>query len=84
LEKDHIVNVANLLIGYSASDVMNVIKDAAKLPLKRLIKSGVDINTANKDLIGPITHMDFVSVLTSTKSSVNQNSLELFYNWNKE
>lgn len=64
--------------------MMNVIKDAAKLPLKRLIRSGIDINAANKELIGPITNSDFNTVLAQTKSSVNQGSLSLFKSWNEE
>lgn len=84
LTHDDLVNVANLLIGFSASDVVNVIRDAAKLPLKRLIKSGVNVETAKSDMMGPVTADDFLNVLKDTKSSVNQGSLSLFRNWNKE
>lgn len=63
---------------------MNVIRDAAKIPLKRLIKSGINVKDAKNDMIGPVTSQDFLAVLKDTKSSVNQGSLALYKNWNKE
>lgn len=69
-------NLGLMLEGYSASDIFNICKDSAKEPLRRLIKSGVNIKTITADDLGPIEFDDFMTAIRNTKSSVNQETLE--------
>jgi len=78
------VQIAGALKGYSASDINNVCKDAAKMPLKRLLGKGVSLKNVSKTDIGPIEKQDFIGVTQMIKSSVNMDTLLSYKKWNDE
>lgn len=64
--------------GYSGADLKALVAEAAMIPL-RSISDIVNVNAAD---IRPINLSDFKEALHKVKTTVNQNDLKKFMEWN--
>ena len=73
--------------GYSGADVSNVCRDAAMMPLRKLISQGKVITEIanNQDKIDvPITMEDFLAAIRNISKSVSKENLKEYEDWMKE
>ena len=65
--------------GYSGSDLFNVCKEAAMMPLRCI----EDITNCEKEHIRGVNKKDFDDALINVKPSINEKSIEQYVEWNK-
>jgi spastin len=66
--------------GYSASDLKELCKDAAMVPLRRIDLS--KLSRLSPSDAPPITYEDFIESLQNVKPTVSEESLKMFEEWN--
>lgn len=73
---------------YSGSDISNVCRDAAMMPMRKRISQGGfnlnDISNLEKDLDIPLSMNDFEDAIKNIQKSVSQESLKQYDVWVKE
>ncbi len=74
--------------GYSGADIANVCREAALMPLRRLLSSGIEPielpKYKEKMMNTPMSQQDFEDALKNIKTSVSNSNLEDFKKWFKE
>lgn len=80
LSEDDVVNIVNLTKGYSGSDMMNVCREAAMMP----IRSIEDIFNVQLDNLRGINLNDFQEAINNVKPSVSDKTITQYVTWNKD
>jgi katanin p60 ATPase-containing subunit A1 len=73
--------------GYSGADLASVCRDAAMMPLRRMIAQGIDImkiHGMQADFETPLTMIDFQEAIKNTSKSVSKDQLDEYANWMKQ
>lgn len=75
--------------GYSGADIANVCREAALMPMRRLLDEGKIpvhelVNYKDKMMSTPMSMKDFEDALRNIKTSVSNSNLEDFKKWFKE
>ncbi|KAG1370113.1 putative ATPase family AAA domain-containing protein FIGL1 [Cocos nucifera] len=73
-----------LLIGYSGSDMKNLVKEASMGPLREALRQGVGITKLSKEDMRPVTLQDFENALQEVRPSVSLNELGTYEEWNRQ
>ena len=79
INEDDINDIINRTKGYSGSDLINVCKEAAMMP----IRSIEDITNCQLEHLRGVNKQDFDEALTTVKPSINEKSIEQYMEWNK-
>ncbi|KAH9743509.1 fidgetin-like protein 1 [Citrus sinensis] len=73
-----------LLVGYSGSDMKNLVKEASMGPLREALRLGIEITRLQKEDMQPVTLQDFENALPQVRASVSLNELGIYEEWNKQ
>ncbi|MED6121101.1 Fidgetin-like protein 1 [Stylosanthes scabra] len=84
LEKDGLFNLSREELGYSGSDMKNLVKDASMGPLREALKQGIEISKLKKEDMRPVTLQDFENALKEVRPSVSTNELGTYEEWNMQ
>ena len=76
---EDIDDIINKTKGYSGSDLINVCKEAAMMP----IRSIEDITNCQVEHLRGVNKKDFDEALFNVKPSINEKSIEQYVEWNK-
>ena len=79
INENDIDDIVNRTKGYSGSDLINVCKEAAMMP----IRSIEDITNCQLEHLRGVNKQDFNEALTTVKPSINEKSIEQYMEWNK-
>ena len=79
LSNEEIDDIINKTKGYSGSDLINVCKEAAMMP----IRSIEDITNCQLEHLRGVNKKDFDEALFNVKPSINEKSLDQYVEWNK-
>jgi len=79
INENDIDDIVNRTKGYSGSDLINVCKEAAMMP----IRSIEDITKCQLEHLRGVNKQDFDEALTTVKPSINEKSIEQYMEWNK-
>ena len=79
INENDIDDIVNRTKGYSGSDLINVCKEAAMMP----IRSIEDITNCQLEHLRGVNKQDFDEALTTVKPSINEKSIEQYMEWNK-
>lgn len=82
-----LVQVAQLLDGYSGSDITNVCRDACMMAMRRRIAGLAPDEIKNlpkEELDLPVTMRDFSDAISRVNKSVSAERLEKYENWKRE
>ena len=79
INEDDINDIINRTKGYSGSDLINVCKEAAMMP----IRSIEDITNCQLEHLRGVNKNDFDEALSNVKPSINEKSIEQYIEWNK-
>ena len=79
ITEDEIDDIINKTKGYSGSDLINVCKEAAMMP----IRSIEDITSCQLEHLRGVTKNDFDEALFNVKPSINEKTIEQYVEWNK-
>ena len=72
-------------VGYSGSDLSNLVKEAAFGPIRQLSCSGqVDIDNVDSQSISAITFAHYEAAMRSVRASVSAGDLVAYVEWNNE
>ena len=77
---DDIDLIVNMTKGYSGSDMINVCREAAMMPIRTI----VDIEDVNVDNLRGVNKEDFMMSLHAVKPSVSDKTIGQYIDWNKE
>ena len=80
VSNDDINEIVKRTKGYSGSDLINVCKEAAMMP----IRSIVDICNCEKGNLRGVCFKDFLESLDNVKKSVSEKTIGQYVQWNKE
>ncbi|CAM6128927.1 unnamed protein product [Calypogeia fissa] len=84
LSDEEIDAICTCTDGYSGSDMKNLVKEASMGPLREALMNGKHINDIKNDDMRPISLQDFMSALQQVRSSVSQDELGMYEDWNKQ
>lgn len=74
--------------GYSGADLANVCRDAAMMPLRRMLIAGKlnvqEIEARKDELKVPLTMKDMLEALKNISKSVNKSQLDDYQKWMDE
>jgi len=74
--------------GYSGADLANVCREAAMMPMRRILLEGkhsvTEIAEMQNKFTIPLTMRDFEDAIKNTSKSVSKDQLESYANWMKE
>jgi len=79
INDNDIDDIINKTKGYSGSDLINVCKEAAMMP----IRSIEDITNCQVENLRGVNKNDFDEALANVKPSINEKSIEQYVEWNK-
>ena len=79
INENDILDIVNRTKGYSGSDLINVCKEAAMMP----IRSIEDITNCVLENLRGVNKNDFDEALATVKPSINEKSIEQYIDWNK-
>ena len=79
ITENEIDDIINKTKGYSGSDLINVCKEAAMMP----IRSIEDITNCQLEHLRGVTKNDFDEALLNVKPSINEKTIEQYVEWNK-
>ena len=79
INENDIDDIVNRTKGYSGSDLINVCKEAAMMP----IRSIEDITNCQLEHLRGVNKQDFDEALTTVKPSINEKSIEQYMEWNR-
>ena len=79
ITEEDIDDIINRTKGYSGSDLINVCKEAAMMP----IRSIEDITNCQLEHLRGVNKNDFDEALANVKPSINEKSIEQYVEWNK-
>ena len=79
INENDIDDIVNRTKGYSGSDLINVCKEAAMMP----IRSIEDITNCQLEHLRGVNKQDFDEALITVKPSINEKSIEQYMEWNK-
>jgi SpoVK/Ycf46/Vps4 family AAA+-type ATPase len=79
LSNEDVDDIINKTKGYSGSDLINVCKEAAMMP----IRSIEDIANCQLEHLRGVNKNDFDEALFNVKPSINEKSLDQYVEWNK-
>ena len=79
INETDIDDIVNRTKGYSGSDLINVCKEAAMMP----IRSIEDITNCKLEHLRGVNKKDFDEALITVKPSINEKSIEQYMEWNK-
>ena len=79
ITEEDINDIINRTKGYSGSDLINVCKEAAMMP----IRSIEDITNCQLEHLRGVNKNDFDEALANVKPSINEKSIEQYIEWNK-
>ena len=79
INENDIDDIVNRTKGYSGSDLINVCKEAAMMP----IRSIEDITNCQLEHLRGVNKKDFDEALITVKPSINEKSIEQYMEWNK-
>ena len=79
ITESDIDEIINKTKGYSGSDLINVCKEAAMMP----IRSIEDITNCQLEHLRGVNKNDFEEALFNVKPSINEKSIEQYVEWNK-
>ena len=79
ITEEDINDIINRTKGYSGSDLINVCKEAAMMP----IRSIEDITNCQLEHLRGVNKNDFDEALANVKPSINEKSIEQYVEWNK-
>ena len=79
INENDIDDIINRTKGYSGSDLINVCKEAAMMP----IRSIEDITNCQLENLRGVNKKDFDEALITVKPSINEKSIEQYVEWNK-
>ena len=79
INETDIDDIVNRTKGYSGSDLINVCKEAAMMP----IRSIEDITNCQLEHLRGVNKKDFDEALITVKPSINEKSIEQYMEWNK-
>ena len=79
IDENDIDDIVNRTKGYSGSDLINVCKEAAMMP----IRSIEDITNCQLEHLRGVNKKDFDEALITVKPSINEKSIEQYMEWNK-
>ena len=79
INESDIDDIVNRTKGYSGSDLINVCKEAAMMP----IRSIEDITNCQLEHLRGVNKKDFDEALITVKPSINEKSIEQYMEWNK-
>ena len=79
INENDIIDIVNRTKGYSGSDLINVCKEAAMMP----IRSIEDITNCELENLRGVNKNDFDEALATVKPSINEKSIEQYIEWNK-
>ena len=79
INENDIDDIINRTKGYSGSDLINVCKEAAMMP----IRSIEDITNCQLENLRGVNKNDFDEALANVKPSINEKSIEQYVEWNK-
>ena len=79
INENDIDDIVNRTKGYSGSDLINVCKEAAMMP----IRSIEDITNCQLEHLRGVNKNDFDEALFNVKPSINEKSIEQYVEWNK-
>ncbi|MCQ2818908.1 MAG: AAA family ATPase [archaeon] len=80
LSEGDIDEIVNLTKGYSGSDLINVCREAAMMP----IRSIEDISKVQLDNLRGVNKEDFITSINHVKPSVSVKTIEQYVQWNKD
>lgn len=81
LTPEHVDKVCSDTMGYSASDLNALCKEAAMLPLRDL---GAGILDVKREAIREVSKVDFDKAMAAIKPSVSKKSLKMAEQWNED
>ena len=79
ITEEDINDIINRTKGYSGSDLINVCKEGAMMP----IRSIEDITNCELENLRGVNKNDFDEALANVKPSINEKSIEQYVEWNK-
>ena len=79
ITEEDIDDIINRTKGYSGSDLINVCKEAAMMP----IRSIEDITNCKLEHLRGVNKKDFDEALANVKPSINEKTIEQYVIWNK-
>ena len=80
ISNDDIEEIVKRTKGYSGSDLINVCKEAAMMPIRNI----VDICNVDQGSLRGVCFKDFLESLDNVKKSVSEKTIGQYVTWNKE
>ena len=80
VSNDDINEIVKRTKGYSGSDLINVCKEAAMMPIRNI----VDICNVDQESLRGVCFKDFLESLDNVKKSVSEKTIGQYVQWNKE
>ncbi|OWM73984.1 hypothetical protein CDL15_Pgr022255 [Punica granatum] len=84
LSEDDINAICKLTLGYSGSDMKNLVKDASMGPLREALRQGIEITKLKKEDMRAVMLQDFETAMQEVRPSVSSNELGIYEEWNKQ
>ncbi|XP_023741378.1 ATPase family AAA domain-containing protein FIGL1 [Lactuca sativa] len=84
LSTEDIDTICKLTDGYSGSDMTNLVKDASMGPIREILEQGAEITNLKMEDMRSVTLQDFKDALQEVRTSVSQNELGKYEEWNNQ
>ena len=80
LDEEAVTSLVNRTKGYSGSDMMSVLREAAMMPIRNID----DINNVQLDNLRGVNVKDFMDAIELVKPSVSEKTIAQYVQWNKD